>query len=280
MSYKTIVVQVGGDRWCDERVRYACALAAQQKAHLVGLYLTGPTSGTLAYDGYAGMIQVWSREHRQADERSDKLCQAFEASVRDYGIEHTEWRRDDGEAVHAAALHARYADLIVLAQPDLDDAGNWFEPHFPAAAAIAAGRPVVVSPHGRGLCRLPSTVIVAWNGRREATLAATSALPLLRRAKRVIVTVVDAEGDNDPYGKDFGSAFALYLSRHGVAAEYTHEVAGDVTVADVLLSRAVDWGADLLVAGAYGHSRARELVFGGVTRQLLASMTLPVLFAH
>lgn len=280
MDYKTIVVQVGEGTWCEERIRYACELAAVQNAHLIGLYLSGPTFGTRAYDDYAGMWQVWRQEHEQAQQRSESLREQFEKSTRSYGVEQTEWRHDDGEVVRAAALHARYADLMILGQPDLDDAGNRFERHFPAAVAISAGRPVLVTPHGHGLCRVPQTAIVAWNGRREATVAATAAIPLLRKAKRVIVAVIDSEHSSRVYGEGFGADFALFLSRHDVAAEHAHEAAGDVPVGELLLSRAVDWGADLLVAGAYGHARLREFAFGGVTRKLLTSMTLPVLFAH
>lgn len=280
MGYKTIVVQVDDGPWSEERVRYACEVAAMQKAYLVGLYLTGPSLGTLAYDDYAGMWQVWRQEHEEAQKRSESLRKRFEKSAQAYGIEQTEWRHDDGEAVSAAALHARYSDLIVLGQPDPDDAGNRFERHFPAAVALAAGRPVLVTPHGHGLSRAPETAMVAWNGCREATLAASAALPLLCSAKRVVVTVVDSPFNSRVYGEEFGAEFALFLSRHGVTAEYIHESAGDVPVGELLLSRAADWRADLLVAGAYGHARLRELAFGGVTRKLLASMTLPVLFAH
>ncbi len=272
MTYKTILVQIDSDRLCEERLRYACELAHGHGAHLVGLHLSGPALGTLAYDDYAGSFRVWHEEKDSADRRSAELQALFERLTVQWDLIGTEWRRDQGDPLRAAMLHARYADLLVMGQPDPDDPGNRFARPFPALVALGAGRPVLVTPHGHGLSELPGVAIVAWDRSREAALAATCALPLLTRAERVVVLAI---GDHD--GDD---GFAVYLSRHGIKAEFAHESGGDVSAGDILLSRASDWNARLLVAGAYGHSRVSEWAFGGVTRQLLSSMTLPVLLAH
>jgi nucleotide-binding universal stress UspA family protein len=121
-------------------------------------------------------------------------------------------------------------------------------------------------------------VLVAWNGSREATRAVHDALPILKLATKVTVLSIDPERDT---GDRIPSAdIALHLARHGVAAEGTSTVGLDISVGDLLLSRAADLGADLIVMGAYGHSRMRELVLGGATRHILQHMTVPVLMSH
>ena len=122
--------------------------------------------------------------------------------------------------------------------------------------------------------------MVAWNGGREATRAVADALPLLARAKEVTVLVINPEDAPDTHGDVPGADIALHLARHGVNAVATRIHAGDMEAANIILSRAAETGIDLLVMGAYGHSRLRELVVGGVTRSILASMTMPVLMSH
>jgi nucleotide-binding universal stress UspA family protein len=120
-------------------------------------------------------------------------------------------------------------------------------------------------------------VLVAWNASREAARAVTDALPLLSRAERVEVVAFDSTGD---HGEVPGADIALFLSRHGVKASAARQSAPGVDVGSQILSRAADVDADLIVMGAYGHSRLRELALGGATRSMLDAMTVPVLMAH
>src|SRR6185369_16191284 len=106
------------------------------------------------------------------------------------------------------------------------------------------------------------------------------ALPLLKRVKAVTVLAVNPKQGVHAHGEEPGADIALHLARHGVKVEIDHSLASDINPADEILSRASDYGSDLIVMGAYGHSRARELVLGGVTRSILAQMTVPVLMSH
>jgi nucleotide-binding universal stress UspA family protein len=175
-------------------------------------------------------------------------------------------------------LHARYADLTVVGQGiDLKDA-----PHdlafLPEELALGVGRPVLVVPRYGTFETFGERVLIAWNGSREATRAVHDALPLLTRATKVTVLSIDPEPDS---GARVPSAdITLHLARHGVSAEADSTVALDMAVGDMLLSRAADLGANLLVMGAYGHSRVREMVLGGATRHILQHMTVPVLMSH
>jgi nucleotide-binding universal stress UspA family protein len=123
-------------------------------------------------------------------------------------------------------------------------------------------------------------VLIGWNASREATRAVSDAMPLLSAADVVTVLTIDAREGPDAHGELPGADISLHLTRHGVKAEIERTVSAGIPVGDVLLSRAADLGADLLVIGAYGHSRVRELLLGGATRSILHSMTLPVLMSH
>jgi nucleotide-binding universal stress UspA family protein len=139
------------------------------------------------------------------------------------------------------------------------------------------GRPVLVVPRYGTFPTIGERVLVAWNGAREAVRAVNDALPLLQRAQLVTVLSIDpSDADHRIPSADI----TLHLARHGVTAVAAQTRGTDLLVADILLSYAADLGADLIVSGAYGHTRLRELVLGGMTRHLLQTMTVPVLMSH
>ena len=121
-------------------------------------------------------------------------------------------------------------------------------------------------------------IMVCWDGSRHAARAIADAMPFLLRAKSLDVVVVAGEpGKSDEIA---GADIAQHLARHGLNVELRRLVSRDMDVANTLLSHAADWDADLMVMGGYGHSRLREFLLGGVTRGILASMTVPVLMSH
>ena len=147
------------------------------------------------------------------------------------------------------------------------------------AVLFESGRPVLAVPYiGPDEAKIRN-VIVAWDGRREASRAANEALPLLSKAETVSVVVV---GDSAPSARtgEPGADLALHLTRHGVNVSVKRISDAGIDVTNALLSHAADSEADLIVMGGYGHSRLREFVLGGATRGILGSMTLPVLMAH
>jgi nucleotide-binding universal stress UspA family protein len=174
-------------------------------------------------------------------------------------------------------LHARYADLVVVGQPDEKDASG-VEPDFVGRLLLAAGRPVLVVPYAGSFADTGKRVLVAWNASREATRALTDSIPLLREAEAVHVIAFDPAAA--AHGEVPGADIGLYLARHGIKVTVSQQSAPDVDVGNQLLSRAADLNADLIVMGAWGHSRLQELVMGGVTQTILQSMTVPVLLSH
>jgi nucleotide-binding universal stress UspA family protein len=192
-------------------------------------------------------------------------------------MQRVEWRTADGPRAEAVALHARYADLLVINQTDPESPDAT---HFGDAVLLSVGRPVLMVPYAGPTSSVGRNILVCWNASREASRAVTDALALLKNAKRVTVLTVDGATSQGGHGESPGSDIALYLARHGVNAVAAQTVSGSVDVGSVILSRAFDLEADLIVMGAYGHSRVREIVMGGATRTVLRSMTIPVLMSH
>jgi nucleotide-binding universal stress UspA family protein len=191
-----------------------------------------------------------------------------------------DWREQQGLLARTVALNARYADLAILGQAEPPKSPGDEAATLPADVALTAGRPVLIVPY-IGVSTPPgSHVLVGWNASREATRAVNDAMPLLQRAKKVTVLTIDPESGSRDHGEVLGADISLHLDRHGVRAEAAQTAASDIDVGDVILSRTADIGADLIVIGAYGHSRAREALLGGVTRHLLRHMTVPVLMSH
>jgi nucleotide-binding universal stress UspA family protein len=144
---------------------------------------------------------------------------------------------------------------------------------------MEVGRPVLVVPSAGTFDKMPKHIVAAWDGSREAAMAMQAALPALHRSGHVTLVSMRHPRDEDNAQQLLVPDMCQYLLRHGVQARAETQVT-EIGFADALLSRISDLGADLLVMGAYGHSRLRERVLGGVTRQVLAQMTVPVLMAH
>jgi nucleotide-binding universal stress UspA family protein len=276
MGLKDLLVYVDSDPACDSRVDVAAALAAKYEAHLTGLHAIG-------WPRLPGYVEVelppsfLDEQRRQLDERAGQMEARFQERARRHGIR-AEWRAEEGDAVGIVKLHARYADLTIVGQGvDLKDAPGELV-FLPEELTLGVGRPVLVIPRYGTFPTVGKRVLVAWNGSREATRAVHDAIPILRDAAKVTILSVDPEGESRP--RTPSSDIALHLARHGVTAEAAATSSLDIGVGNVLLSRAADLGADLIVMGAYGHSRMREMVLGGATRDLLQHMTVPVLMSH
>ncbi len=149
-------------------------------------------------------------------------------------------------------------------------------PSLAEQLVLVSGRPVVCVPGSNGHAAVGKHVLLAWNQTREASRAVADALPILERADKVTVTTVHTPMT----GAGVAADFLDYLSRHGVQAEGHHEIAPDARIGDALVEAADKHEVDLIVMGAYGHSRLREVAFGGATRHVLGHASVPVLMSH
>ncbi len=277
MSYKTLLVHIDDSRHAPIRIALALDLARRWDAHLIGLYAvsTDTLRRSFARDDRASFAEF----EAQLAERQQRAHDAFLAAAQRCGHGSVEWRAPRGPALEVATLHARHADLLILGQDDLRDAASYVAPRFVGSLVLDSGRPALVIPHADTVNAPGDNVLVAWDGSREAARAVADALPLLKAARYVSVDIVRRA---DPHSEaPVGIDVAAWLDSHGINASFslTPPRLGARTGAS-LLARASDLHFDLIVMGAYGHSRARERVFGGVTQTMLESMTIPVLMSH
>ncbi len=280
MSYKTILVHLDNSKACADRVAVALDLAARSDAHLVGLFvMMEPVVPTFVMAQIPASTLESQREAMRA--KADEAVAAFEKAAARAGRS-VESRRATAyveEVPETLALHARYADLVVLGQHDPDDENSLGEGTV-EQCLLGAGRPVLLVPYIGAPAGFGRNVLLAWDASREAARAASDALPLLSAADKVTVLTVNPKKSRAAHGDEPGADIALVLARHGVKAEAESIKVSDISIDDAILSRLSDEGADLLVMGCYGHARLRELVMGGTTRHILQHMTVPALMTH
>jgi nucleotide-binding universal stress UspA family protein len=176
-------------------------------------------------------------------------------------------------------MHAHYADLVVMAGPASDAYAPRLASLF-GEVLIGSGRPVLVVPPGYPVRPAVRRAVIAWRPTREAARAVHDALPLLATAERIEVVCIDPQTGESEHGDAPGSDIAAHLARHGLHVAVIDRFSGGAGVASTILAQAVEGAADLVVAGGYGHSRVRERVIGGTTRDLLFAAHVPVLFSH
>ncbi len=279
MAYKSILTIVTDADASLPQIDAAVALARREDAHLDVLCIGIDRTQTGYY--YAGASAILTQEaYNQAKEEVTEA----ETKVRErLASEDIRWGVDTAVAQIGAiggpvALLARYSDLVVLAKP-YGDKGD------PAAEAIVEaclfeGRaPVLILPDNFDVNRFATRIVLAWNQGDEALTAARVSLPLLKAAKAVNITVIDPP-THGAERSDPGGLLSQLLSRHGVHAEVSVLAKTLPRTSDVLARHARDIDADLVVMGAYGHSRFREAILGGTTRNMLEQAELPVLLAH
>jgi nucleotide-binding universal stress UspA family protein len=278
MSYKTILVHCDADPKVSHRLAIAVELAQRHGAHLVGVHVQEPFNMPALVDGTVMTDNLFAAHEATAKADLATAAAAFDKALKGTHLS-KEWRTETGYADTQLGVHVRYADLVVLGQND-PEASISTPPDLPEAIALATGRPALVVPHIGAPTKPGRTVMLCWNASRESARAATDALPFLRAADKVIVLSVDPKPSANGHGAEPGADVATWLSRHGVKVTVQRDVAADSDIGGVILSRAADHDVDMIVMGLYGHSRLREMVLGGASRTLLATMTVPVFMAH
>ena len=288
MTYKTVLLHIDDSAGRAARIDAAASIAQACGGHLTGVALTGVSR--LLYQNQPDLDADpnLSLHLNFLRERATRALDGFEQQVRAAGVASFEQRVLDDEAAGGISLLARYADLVVISQYNAKDKSPSVMRDFPAYVLLHSGRPVLIVPYAPPLPLLAPpaaarNVLISWNASKEASRAVSAALPLLQRAGQVHVAIFDAQVHAAEHGEQPGAELTHYLARHGVEARLHLLDGGGVRRGDIgeaLLSHAADLSADLLVMGAYGHSRLRETILGGVTRTILQSMTIPVLMAH
>jgi nucleotide-binding universal stress UspA family protein len=275
---KDIVANLSVREAPDVAMDFAVSVAVAFNARLAGIAFVYEPIIPVMIDMYGIPTDVIESQRVESERTAKAAVARLDKAGRDAGLA-TEAHMLDSAASTAPGVFASLArrfDLSIVGQAEPDQAA--LDGLIVEAALFDSGRPMLVVPYiQRDGLRL-DRILLCWDGSRSAARAAGDALPFLRRAKVVeVVTVASEPAKSDEMP---GADIAQHLTRHGVTVELKRIVTAENDVASTVLSHAADSSADFLVMGGYGHSRLREFVLGGVTREILTSMTVPTLMSH
>lgn len=277
-----LVLPLTGTSGDENALVTAIALAEHMNAHLcVVESLVYPTPMMNPWGLMPDMAaeSIYGQLKEEAESNASKLRKRLEREAISWEVRIAESFFADPP--RSMAMHAHYADLsIVNAVPLETEGGPEIRGGFINALLFETGRPVLVIPPHFSMVFPISRAIIAWQPTREAARALHDALPLLRKAKTVDVLMVDPVVGENEHGERPGADIAVHLARHGIHVNVVVRPGEKRTTAEALLHYASMSGAELLVAGAYGHSRLREWTIGGTTRELLQLIRMPILFSH
>ncbi|MFG1393451.1 universal stress protein [Xanthobacter agilis] len=262
----------------DAAAEYAASLAVEFGAHLTGLSVAYEIDVPPFYMGAlpTDFIDAQVLENQSS---AEKAAARLEDIAKSAGVPHQirTLSASLGVAANSFAHMARLFDLTVVAQPDPDKPGP--EEVLAETVLLESGRGVLIVPYIQEKPFSAERAVVAWDGGRASARALAEALPLLHRTK--VVEVFRVVSDGADAADEEGQDVARHLARHNLDAQIRRlPVKSGDSISAAILNEVSDQGADLVVMGGYGHSRLREMVLGGVTRDILSSMTVPVLMAH
>jgi nucleotide-binding universal stress UspA family protein len=286
MPLSDLLVLLDGSARDETKLGIALDLARSHDAHLTALCaleLLLPADMSFALGGYpdlwalpefAGKIEAQARAKAAVIEANVREALRREAV-------NGEWEFETGPLIATVARRAQATDLLIVGQADPDNPPPAVARSLVEDILMTAGRPLLIIPYAGQFPTIGTNTLIGWTSTRESARAVHDALPLLAPSAKVTVLTVETTRP-DPNDDTLPTAqIAAHLARHGLAVSAARTVVSDgLAPADALLDYASDIGADLLVVGGYGHSRTREMIMGGVTRDLLRHMTLPILMSH
>jgi nucleotide-binding universal stress UspA family protein len=273
MSYAAMMVHIDAERASERRVDLAVHLARRFGAALIGVAGWSPGLGF----GVDGAVIEPDSTKWQMEEMAARLKageETFRAAAK--GVPHIEWRGRLELPMDLVVRESRAANLVIMGRERAS--GRWYVPLDPGGAILRLGRPVLAVPNDVASLEA-RRIVVAWKETREARRAVRDALPFLKEADEVLIAEVFEQGEEAEVQKRLDDVIK-YLRSHKVSVEAKVYLHTKQTIASELLRFAGDEKADLLVAGAYGHSRLGEWAFGGVTEELLATSPICCLLSH
>lgn len=277
--YRRISVHLDHGFDCKRRTALALSLAQRHQAELVGIYANAAPP-----QYYYGESVLMSRTLSVIKELQAQNRGAVEDAFRDAASAAdvpAVVRVGDGAPSVTVALHARATDLVIVSQFNPDDVEAAHEIEFVEQLLLTAGRPVLVLPSSGEFPAIGHRVLVCWDGSRESARALADAMPVLRQASNVSVLTMDEGEAASKAGAVDLRDLAAYCVAHGMPEPdlVRRDIKG-VGVGSTILNAAADHSADLIVMGAYGHSKFRQWAMGGATASILKSMTVPIMFSH
>jgi nucleotide-binding universal stress UspA family protein len=283
MRLKKILVAVDSSGMSLARVETALNLAAHCDARVTALYVVYtdiiPVASTSMHDGWYMESEFLSKSREQALEAATTIEKTSRQLAETHQME-LEWQQEEGDIVSYICQIGRYHDIILLGKPDILTTPKAYGEAI-NGVLLGAGKPCLVVPDVTSWFRhKPKKILVTWDGSRESGQATDGALPLLKRAERVVVATVCKSHKKDDKLVRHNNDMVDYLQCHGVNAKSHIIDNGSSSAGQAISDFAKDMEADILVMGAYGHSRFREAILGGATRFILENAEIPTLFAH
>jgi nucleotide-binding universal stress UspA family protein len=281
MAIKDILVHLDTSETCNQCVKAAVALAQRKGAHLIGLAFALESS-LLQYYGGKLALEVGDSHAQATHKAAVAAIEVFNECTKGAGIT-TESRIIECSTMELSekiAFQSRHVDLTFLEQPSPDRANRNLMSALMEGVLFNSGRPVYIVPYIGRRDTPAHKAVIAWDGGFKSARTVNDAIPLLQERGETVVLIIDHEKRKKSHGPNPGADIAAHLERHGVNTTIVKYPSGDYGVSTTILNFVSDAGADLLVMGAYGHSRLRERTFGGVTRTILDQMTVPVLMSN
>lgn len=277
--YRRISVHLDHGFDCPRRTRVALALAKRHQAELVGIYAS--SAPPQYYYGESVLLSRTLSVIRDLQTQNRSAVQnAFLEAAAALDVPATV-RAADGTPSACVALIGRTSDLVVVSQENRDDVEAAHEVEFVEQTLLSAGRPVLVVPSSGEFPVIGERVLYCWDGSREAARALADAAPLLRTASHLVVLTMDEGAASRKEASVPFEDLSTYCIAQGMPApDHVRRDIKGVGVGSTILNAAADHSADLIVMGAYGHSKLREWAMGGATASILQSMTVPIMFSH
>ena len=282
MSVKNILINLNDVDNVDATIKTSCALARRYDAHLIGIFvvpLYPLKMGVFGSDSI--MLDLQNSELTKYKQHAKETVEIFEKALRANDVlgKSLVLNSTDSDIADEFIRHARTTDLILV--PNID-AENFYgvEVDFVEKIILESGRPVIIIPRGQVFETIGDRVNIAWNMSAEAARASFDTLPLLTSQSEIRFVWVDPHLNPKLAGNLPGSEIAEVFSHHGLSVIADTVASDGRNIGETLLHEAAINAADLLVMGAYGHSRLREFIFGGATRHILANLNLPILMSR
>lgn len=284
---RTLLVPLTESKGQDGVLGASATVAKDFKAHLTGLFVRPDPRAAIPFmgegltaDAIQDLVDAAEREGRA---RASKTQAAFEEAMKEAGIAFgdgltadapsADWQETTGMIADRVGRAARLADLTFIPQPAEDASADATE--LLNETLFRSGRPLLLCP-AAAAAAVGRNILLAWNGRAECARTAACALPFLRKAERIGLLTVGEEHPDRPSLE----AFRLYLARHKVDGQIIRRDSGSASIGERILEAASETGADMLVMGAFSHSRWREMIIGGVTRYAIHNAHIPVFMSH
>ncbi len=285
MALRNILVRLDHTASGLARLKLAAGMAKRHGARLTGLYVRDDSArqqavrraGEMGLAPAAEMIAIAAKIAVIVVNRMEETHKQFEQELRNGKLQ-GEWLCHEGPTSDITVEQAQYSDVCVMGQSPSDDETLPLLQNSTERTILLSGRPVLVVPPD-ALCQtLGKKLVIGWDAGRAASRSVNAALPIIQQADTTEIVLIDPERQDRAHGKQPGADLAEHLTRHGCRISVI-QLEKDGSVAETLCRHALKTGADLVIAGCYGHSRIGEWLLGGTTRELLRQASMPILMS-